>query len=454
MLSPAFHAAARARLMALHPGPILLLGNGLRPRNLRLNALPFRQCSSFLYLTGCTEPDAALLLADGAATLFLTPPADDDALWHGHTTPIEAAAAHLGFDRVRPFDQLPAHLPAAFATLAPPDEAKTAYLAARTATPLDFGRQSGDAALVDAIIALRRCRLPEELDAMRAAAEVSAIAHRRVMAQTRPGRTERGLHALFAAAVAEAGATCAYTTILTQRGEILHQFHPGGALHDGALLLVDGGAEDESGYATDITRTYPVSGRFSPRQRAAYEAVLAAQADAIAAVRPGRRYRDVHLTAARTLTTFLVDEGLLRGSVDGLVERGAHAIFFPHGVGHLLGLDVHDLENFGPRATYDPRYPRSTQFGTAYLRIDLDLQPGMVVTIEPGFYVVPAILADAALTAPFADCLDLDAARAWLPFGGIRIEDDILVTQIGAEDLTGPRVPRSVEALEAVVGSG
>lgn len=249
------------------------------------------------------------------------------------------------------------------------------------------------------------------------------------------------------------GLGTAYHSIVTVRGEILHNEGYDNILEEGQLLLLDGGAEAASGYATDVTRTWPVSGRFDGRQRAAYDAVLAAQVAAIDRCRAGVRYRDVHLAAGAVLTRFLVDEGLLRGDVDGLVERGAHALFFPHGIGHLLALDVHDMEIFGDRAGYGAGRRRSSQFGLSYLRLDRDLQPGMVVTVEPGFYVVPAILADNDLLTRFQGDLDLDRALTWTGFGGIRIEDDVHVTA-GDPDVLTAGIPKDPAEIEALVGTG
>ncbi|MDP6935608.1 MAG: M24 family metallopeptidase, partial [Myxococcota bacterium] len=220
----------------------------------------------------------------------------------------------------------------------------------------------------------------------------------------------------------------------------------------GDLLLLDGGAEAASGFATDVTRTWPVSGCFDPRQKAVYEAVLASQQAGIDHCRAGVRYREVHDVSSRVLAEFLRSEGLLRCDADTSIETGAHAVFFPHGVGHLIGLDVHDLEAFGDQATYAPGRARSPLFGTGYLRLDLDLEPGMVVTVEPGFYVVPAILEDRALQSRLGDLVDFERARSWLGFGGIRIEDDVAVTPGAPEILTGS-IPRSIEDVEAAVGT-
>ncbi|MEL6349821.1 MAG: M24 family metallopeptidase, partial [Myxococcota bacterium] len=287
-------------------------------------------------------------------------------------------------------------------------------------------------------------------DEMKSAVAATNAAHRAAMSATRPGSHEQQIAAIFSGVIAAHGLTCAYDSIVTVRGEVLHNFHYDNPLEAGQLLLLDGGAEARSGYANDVTRTWPVSGTFDGRQKAAYEAVLAAQRAAIEMIRPGVRYRDVHMKAAHVLATFLADEGLLTVGPDDAVENGAHAVFFPHGVGHLIGLDVHDLETFGDRVHYASGRTRSEQFGTAYLRLDLDLQAGMVVTIEPGFYVVPAILADDALMARFDAMVDRNRAAEWIGFGGIRIEDDVAVTADGYDVITA-RIPKTVADVEAAV---
>ncbi|MEC7946284.1 MAG: aminopeptidase P family protein [Myxococcota bacterium] len=456
MPSPAFHADRRKRLQATVSAPVLLVGNGVRARNLPMTHLPFRQDSTFLYFTGCDVPGAALLLASGEETLFLPAPEADDALWHGHVETLEALAERYGIDRVRPAAELEstvARLSTPPLSLPVPDAARTQQLCRLTGAALEFGRIHGDPRLVNAVIRMRRCLGAAELAEMRAAAVVTDAAHRAVMRATKAGRHERHLRALFEGTLTAAGLAAAYDPILTVRGEVLHNFRATNTLADGQLLLLDGGAESAGGYATDVTRTWPVSGTFSPRQRAAYEAVLAAQEACIDMVRPGTRYRAIHDTASLVLSRWLVDEGLLTCSPEAAVESGSHALFFPHGVGHLIGLDVHDLENFGDIPAYPEGRARSDQFGTEYLRLDVDLEAGMVVTIEPGFYVVPAILADRRLTERFSGMVNLDAARAWSGFGGIRIEDDVAVTATGPDVLTAA-VPKSVDQLEALVGTG
>jgi Xaa-Pro aminopeptidase len=239
----------------------------------------------------------------------------------------------------------------------------------------------------------------------------------------------------------------AYNPIVSVRGEVLHNHRHDGPLTPGDLLLCDVGGESPEGWASDITRTWPVSGKFSATQRAVYDVVLDAERRAIEKVRPGVRYRDVHETAKRAIVEGLCALGVLRGSVDGLLERGAAALFFPHGVGHLLGLDVHDMEDLGDRAGYAPGRTRSPRFGDRYLRLDRDLVPGMAVTIEPGFYQVPGILSDDALTGPLGADLDRAALARFADVRGIRIEDDVLCTTGEPEVLSVacPKDPAEVE---------
>jgi len=454
VLDPSVYRDRRAALGAAVGGPVLLMGNGLQPRNLPLNALPFRQDSTFLHFTGCGVPGAAAVLDEGRCELFLPLPAPDDGLWHGQLEGPEALRARFGVDQVRAAEELESACAGRrLVSMAVSDPRATARLARLTGQAWAWGETHGDEVLVDAVIRLRRTRDAADIEAHRESARVTALAHCAAMAATHPGGHEREIAALFDAVVASQGCVTAYDSIVTVRGEILHNPHHDNPLRAGDLLLLDGGAELSSGHCTDVTRTWPVSGTWAPRQASAYAAVLAAQEAAIASCRPGTRYRDVHLTSARVLTRWLVDEGLVKGPVDDAVAAGAHAIFYPHGCGHLLGLDVHDLEQFGDRAAYAPGATRSEQFGLCYLRLDLPLEPGILVTVEPGFYVAPAILDDPALRAQLGAWVDFDAARDWVGFGGIRVEDDVLVTP-GAPDVLTASIPKTLEAVAGLVGSG
>jgi Xaa-Pro aminopeptidase len=244
--------------------------------------------------------------------------------------------------------------------------------------------------------------------------------------------------------------TCAYPSIVTPHGEILHSERYDHDLRAGDLLLADVGAETAGGWAGDVTRTWPVSGHFSPTQRELYQVVLEAQRRAIAAVTPGTRYRNVHILASQTLASGLVDLEILRGNPIELAADGVVALLFPHGIGHLLGLDVHDMEDLGDRAGYAPGRERAKEFGLRSLRLDRDLLAGMAITIEPGIYLAPSILDDPTLTRVAGDRLDRRRLAAFVDVRGIRIEDDVLVTASGREVLT-EAIPKSISAIEAAV---
>ena len=246
--------------------------------------------------------------------------------------------------------------------------------------------------------------------------------------------------------------SCAYNSIVTVHGEVLHneQYHH--QLQPGDLLLADVGAETTSGWASDITRTVPVKGKFSPTQRDIYNLVLQAHDTCIEQMRPGVEYRDIHLLAARIIAEGLVNLGIFKGNAADLVARDAHALFFPHGIGHLLGLDVHDLEDLGDLAGYAEGRTRSDRFGLGYLRLDRPLQAGMLVTIEPGFYQVPAILNNEHFRRQYQDVINWERLSKFADVRGIRIEDDVLVTTSGTEVLTATLV-NSVDEIESMMAN-
>lgn len=438
MTPPSVLSARRAKLSeALGGEPILVFGHGSLPRNFPANTYRFRQDSSFLFLCGLSRPGCALRIdAGGHSTLYVPEAGPDDALWHGVQPGFAAVAEAAGVQEVRPATSL--------------DPAGCHVLPVADPTVVV---SEPSAALVRALVALRLHRDEGEIDAMRRAIAVTEEAHVWAMSVTRPGVRDDEVQALIEYTFALRGMGLAYPSIVTARGEVLHGHAEGAPLEEGQLLLVDAGAESPEGYASDITRTWPVSGRFTGRQRAVYAAVLEAQQASIDALGPGVRYRDVHLASARVIARFALDEGLLSGDLDGLVEAGAHAVFFPHGVGHLIGLDVHDMELYGDVVGYPEARPRETQFGLSFLRLDRDMEPGVVVTIEPGIYFVPAILEDRKLHDRLGTSVDWDRARSWLPFGGIRIEDDVLVTSAGCEVLSSS-IPKQLGEIEDLVGTG
>lgn len=455
MLYPALTAPCtqrRRRLAALlGDQPALLFAGRPVPRNYRDNPYPFRASSHFLYFAGSPLPGAGLWLDGDDACLLVERPGDDDALWSGPPPTADDLARATGL-RVAGWNALSALRGGrTVATLAPLDARDAREAARRLDRDADtLGLAACDEALREAVIALRLVHDDAALVELRRAANVSVEAHRTGMRTSRPGGSEREVCAAMEHVIARAGFTTAYGSIVSMHGEVLHNHRHDNSLTAGDLLLADVGAESDTGYASDITRTWPVDGCFSATQRTIYELVLAMQQDAIAAVKPGVRYRDVHLVAARTLVDGLTQLGILQGAVDALVEDGAHALFFPHGIGHLLGLDVHDMEDLGDLAGYAPGRTRSAQFGLGYLRLDRDLTPGMLVTIEPGFYQVPSLLADPARVGLSDRALDRAKLAPFADVRGIRIEDDVLVTDHGSEVLTAALVKRPGEVEQLV----
>jgi len=443
--------ARRERLASKLDGPALLVSGLARPRNYRGNRYPFRAESHFLYFVGRPLEGAALLISPAGATLYAEPPDAEEALWTGPQPTLAELSTELGLE-VRPLEELSIDGPTA--TL-PSADADTAFfqseLVDREIEPASGPELEGiDRALADAVIALRLLHDDAAIAQMRAAAAVSDRAHRAGMRATRPGLREAAVVGAMDAEIVAAGCSHAYLPIVTREGEVLHDERHHRVLMDGDLLLADVGAETPGGWASDVTRTWPVNGRFSPTQRALYEVVLAAQSAAIAAVRPGVRYLDVHRAAGKKLLEGLLALGLFRGDLEDLYARGAAALFFPHGIGHLLGLDVHDMEDLGDRAGYAPGRTRSRGFGDRYLRLDRDLAPGMVVTIEPGFYRIPYLLERPEEVGDLEPALDRRVLATLADVRGIRIEDDVLVTETGADVLTAS-IPKEPDAVEAAM---
>ncbi len=444
-------AAARRAALQLHlrGRPALVPAGSARPRNYPQNPYPYRASSHFLYLVGIAL-EGALLWLDGDDERLILPARDPlDALWHAQPLADEALTELTGL-RVERGAAL-ARLSRGRSIATPPVLGEERYALARDlerAPELLGHDEETDGPLLEALIALRLKHDAAAEHELRRAARVSVEAHRVGMRETRPGKLESDVAAAMEAVFSRHSFGAAYGSIVTVRGEILHNHEHHGQLRHGELLLADVGSETDTGYASDITRTWPVSGAFSTSQREIYQLVLSAQRAAIARAVPGVRYREVHLAAARALSEGLVALGILRGDPAELVARGAHALFMPHGIGHLLGLDVHDMEDLGDRAGYAPGLVRDGQFGLSYLRLDRVLEPGMAVTIEPGFYQVPFLLAAPERVGIDDACLDRTRLAQFADVRGIRIEDDVLITEHGNEVLTAAlaKDPAAVEA--------
>jgi Xaa-Pro aminopeptidase len=459
-------ATRRAQLMRKLTRPALLFSGGQIARNYPANPVPYRADSNFLYFFEAPEPNSAAWFdpEDGKVRLFLPERTVEDALWHGASESFEEARVRHGVDEVLAVEQLEEQVikrakGRTVSTLAVSDANTTRRTRQLTGADVAFEDPSraGSEVLIDAIVALRLKKGPEELKQMKATAEVTRQAHVDAIKHSRPGATEELIAGIVEGTFLRHGCVPAYGTICSVRGEVLHNHRHTNTLEAGDIMLLDAGAEAQSGYCSDVTRAWPVGGPFTPEGREVYELVLKANEAAIDAVKPGARYRDIHLLSARVIADGLVQMGLLKGTGSARVESGAHALFYPHGVGHQLGLDVHDFETFGDRVLY-PNRTRSPQFGTAFLRMDMDLAEGMTFTIEPGIYFVPAILRSAKFREQFKGEVDFEKAEKFLignkgkGFGGIRIEDDVLCTANGSDVIT-TAIPKARAEIEALAGT-
>ena len=399
----------RQRFAALFDSPVVLWSGRSLSRNFPANTFPFRASSHFLYFAGLPIENAAIRLEAGTLALFMDEASPASALWHGEMPSRAEVAAQIGADAAYPLERLK-HFTEETATIAASDPVtrlEQSRLLNRMITPAN-APQGMDLALSRAIVALRLIQDEAALNEIRAAIAVTIKAHKAGIAATMQAKTESQIRAAMESVILSHNMTCAYNSIVTVHGEVLHNEHYHHQVRSQDLVLADVGAETSSGWASDLTRTWSASGKCSPTQRAIYEVVLAAHDVAIAQIHPEIEYRDVHLLACCTLAEGLIDLGILKGHPADLVEMDAHTLFFPHGIGHLLGLDVHDMEDLGDLAGYEAGRSRSSRFGLGYLRLDRPLREGMVVTIEPGFYQVPAILNDPERRENYRDVVNWD----------------------------------------------
>ncbi|MGB5710996.1 MAG: aminopeptidase P family protein [Waterburya sp.] len=443
----------REKLAKLIEHPVILWSGSPARRNFAANKFPFRASSHFLYFAGIPVIDAAIRLEAGKLQLFMDNPPPEATLWHGTTPQREEMGAAIGADQVYPLAELPVKTANA-ATIAVQDlftyQQQCQLLKRKVALS---SQVSGiDLELAQALVELRSHHDDLALQELRQAATVSVEAHQAGMQATQHATTEAELRAAIERVIIAHNMSCAYNSIVTVQGEVLHNESYHNQLQPQDLLLADVGAETANGWAADITRTWAVSGKFSSTQKDIYEIVLQAHDECIAKVRPGVEYQDIHLLAAEVIAEGLVDLGILQGNPQDLVAMDAHALFFPHGVGHLLGLDVHDMEDLGDLAGYEAGRSRSDRFGLGYLRLNRPLQSGMLVTIEPGFYQVPAILNNPQFQVKYGDIVNWERLAEFEDVKGIRIEDDILVTDSGSEVLTG-ELPTKIAEIEDLVSN-
>ncbi len=436
-------------------GLVLLPGNGESPVNYEDNAYPFRQDSTFLYYFGLDQPDlaAVLDLDSGAATLFGDDPTVEQIVWTGEVPRLADRGAAVGVSDIKPRGALGDVVSAATSAgrnvhYLPPYRADIILLLARLLNMApDQVRDRTSIELVRAVVDQRARKGPEEIAEMESAVEVSVAMHQAALELAAPGVTELQIAAEVERIAREAGGRLAYPAIATINGQTLHNHSYHSNLSDGDVFLLDTGAETATGYAADLTSSFPASPRFTDRQRAVYQVLLDAYDAAVAAIAPGVRYRDVHLECSRVIFDGLSGLGLTRGDTDEAVAAGAHALFFPHGLGHMIGLDVHDMENLGEDLVGYAGEQRSTQFGLRSLRLARALESGFTLTVEPGIYFIPQLIDDWKGRGHCAEFIDYDELQHWRDFGGMRNEEDFLVTDDGARRL-GPRKPQTIQELE------
>jgi len=302
--------------------------------------------------------------------------------------------------------------------------------------------------MIKGIVALRSIKDKFEIVEIEKAVDIAYEMHTTSMRMAMPGVVDREIAGTIEGISLGLGGPVSFPVILSIHGETLHNHYHGNVLKEGRMMVTDAGAETTMHYASDITRTVPVGGKFNQRQKEIYEIVLDANMKTIEATKPGITNKELHLMAAKVIASGLKDLGLMKGDIDAAVAAGAHAMFFPHGLGHMMGLDVHDMEGLGENYVgYDDEVKRSDQFGTAFLRLGRRHQPGFVFTIEPGIYFIPALIDQWKNEKKFTEFINFDKVEPYKDFGGIRIEDDILVTEDGYRVLGTP-IPKTVSDIE------
>ncbi|MDX2494139.1 MAG: aminopeptidase P family protein [Desulfuromusa sp.] len=437
-------------------GLILLPGNIDSPFNSVDNCYRFRQDSSFLYFCGLDQPGFAVVLdADsGREIMFGRQQSLDDVIWSGSQPSLQSQAGLVGISEAISIDSLENLLSSAVAagrsihylpTCRAGNKIFLSNLLGKNITELD---KDISPALIKAVVALRSVKGEEEIAELDSAADLGYQLHTTAMDMAREGVYEWEIAGALEAVAARAGRMLSFPPIVTIHGETLHNHQRDNQLQDGDLLLVDCGVESLRHYASDHTRTVPVGGQFSSQQRDIYQLVLDCRARAKKLIRPGIAYLDVHLAVARTLVEGLRSLGLMQGDVDQAVAVGAHALFMPHGLGHMLGLDVHDMEDLGEDYVgYDDKIQRSMQFGLSGLRLGRELQEGFVLTVEPGIYFIPQLIEQWKKTGRHAKFINYARLSEYLDFGGIRLEDDLLVTKDGGR-LLGRPIPLQIDEIE------
>jgi len=413
------------------------------------NLYPFRQDSSFLYFFGLDFPSLAAVMDVDEATdcVFGDDSTMDQIIWMGPQQSLKDRCDSVGISNTAPLDQLQTLLEKAVnqnrSTHFLPQYRVDIILLMKQLLPIGPSE-----ALIRAVVAQRSTKTQEEIEQVEAALDISYQMHTTAMKMSKPGVFEREVAGAMEGIALSRGGRLAFPTIFSIHGETLHNRYYGNIMKAGDMVVNDCGAESPLHYASDITRTIPVGGRFTARQSDIYNIVLAAQQKTIEAIRPGVEFREIHRLACTILASGLADLGLLKGNIQEAVQVGAHALFFQCGLGHMLGLDVHDMEALGEDYVgYTDTITRNPEFGWKSLRLARALEPGFVITVEPGVYFIPELIERWKAQNRCADFINYDKVESYKNFGGIRLEDDVLVTSDG-HSILGKKIPKTIEEVE------
>ena len=459
MFSKDIYAARRKQLAELlkgQKGIAVFIGNAEAPAQYKDNCYKFRQDSTWLYYFGIDEPRfaATIDLETGEETLYADDVSIDDIIWMGPQPSVASRAAEIGVAASAPYSKLDLVVSAAIVkgrpvhTIPPSRYYNTLKLQS-------LGIDKPSEALIRAIIKMRLVKQPEEIVEIDAAGVLGQKMHTVARKGIRPGRIEQEIVGEMEGVTLAEGWGISFATILTQHGEVFHNHGHDFPIVPGKLMVVDAGAESNSHYASDFTRTYPTSGKYTAKQRDIYQTVYECHELAFSLIKPGVAYRDVHLASCRHMLENLKELGLVKGDLDEMMELGIAGLFMPHGLGHNMGLDVHDMEDLGEDLVgYDDDQKRIRQLGIGSLRMARRLQPGNVITDEPGIYFIPDLIALWKKNGTDKGHVNYSKLEeGYLDFGGIRLEDDVLVTEDGARRTGGTRLPASPDEVEAAMAA-
>jgi Xaa-Pro aminopeptidase len=438
-------------------GVVLFLGHTESPVNYAGNTYRFRQDSNFLYFFGLNLPRLAgvIDIEEGTDCIYGDDPDIEDIIWTGNLPSMEKLAAQAGISCVWPYRDLKIKLLSAIRKgrkihFTPPYRGDSKIILAEL-----LGVRIGELdnytskKLIKSIVQLRSEKEPCEIEEIEKACDTGYEMHTLAMRLCKPEIFEYQITGTMEGIAGAANGMPSFPSIQSQNSEILHNHNHNNILRSGKMLVTDAGAETYMGYASDFTRTIPVNGKFTAKQLDIYNIVLAANNLAQEISKPGEFYYNVHIAVARLITEGLKNVGLMKGDVDEAVQSGAHALFFPHGLGHMMGLDVHDMEDLGEKYVgYDDEIQRSTQFGTANLRLGRRLKKNFVLTVEPGIYFIPALIEKWESEKINSSFINFQKVREYLDFGGIRLEDDIVITDEGCRRLGQKRIPITQEEIE------